>query len=192
MAKRKQPTTSSAASPVSKPGARSGPAKFNRLPGYDAIATAGDCVWSEPSAQHAIRFIESMCRHTMGEKTGQPFALLGWQRCFVANLYGWLRPDGSRRYRQAHLLVPRKSGKTELAAALALYHLLADDEPTPEVVGIARDREQARLCFQRACRMVEQEPRMRERVEFYQSRLTAPASQTRSTRWKIGVTYGKP
>ena len=112
----------------------------------------------------------------MGEKTGQPFVLLPWQRAFVANLYGWLRPDGTRRYRQAHLLVPRKSGKTELAAALALYHMLADDELTPEVVGIARDRAQAKLCFQRACRMIEQEPRMRERVEIYQSRLTSPAT----------------
>jgi phage terminase large subunit-like protein len=125
---------------------------------------------------HAIRFIESMCKHTMGEKTGQQFKLLDWQRCFVGNLYGWLRPDGTRRYRQAHLLVPRKSGKTELAAALALYHLLADDEPTPEVVGIARDREQAKLCFGRAKRMIEQEPRMKERVEFYQSRLVSPST----------------
>lgn len=117
-----------------------------------------------------------MCRYTMGERAAQTFKLLEWQRAFVGNLYGWLRPDGTRRYRQAHLLVPRKAGKTELAAALALYHLLADDEPTPEVVGIARDREQAKLCFQRACRMVEQEARMRERVEIYQSRITSPST----------------
>ena len=150
------------------------PNAFNHIPNYDAIKTAEGSSWSARSAEHAVTFIESMCRHSMGDKAGTKFVLLPWQLNLVANLYGWVRKDGTRRYRQCHVLVPRKSGKTELAAALALYHLLADAEPTPEVVGIARDREQARLCFSRAKRMAEQEPRMKRNLEFYQSRITAP------------------
>jgi phage terminase large subunit-like protein len=133
-------------------------------------------VWEPEAAKHAINFIEGMCRYTEGEWAGQPFVLLPWQRALVGNLYGWLRPDGTRRYRQAHILIPRKAGKTELAAALALYHLLADDEPTPNVYGIARDRKQAKLCLNRASRMAEAEPLLRQRTESYQHRLIAPQS----------------
>lgn len=148
---------------------------FNTLPAYDAIATAEDCRWEPLAARHAIEFIETVCRFTEGSWAGKPFILLPWQRAIVGNLYGWLRPDGSRRYRQAHILIPRKAGKTELAAALALYHLLADDEPTPEVVGIARDRQQARLCLKRACAMADLEPRIGSQTEQYIGRLVAPA-----------------
>lgn len=147
---------------------------FNTLPRYDAIKTAGDSVWNPAWAKHVIRFIESMCHYTEGEWAGKPFKLLPWQRALVGNLYGWMRPDGTRRYRQAHILIPRKAGKTELAAALALYHLLADDEPTPNVYGIARDRKQAKLCLNRASRMAAAEPFLRARTETYQHRLTAP------------------
>jgi phage terminase large subunit-like protein len=149
---------------------------FNTLPRYDTIKTRGDCIWNPEAAKHALQFIEGLCRYTEGEWAGQPFKLLPWQRALVGNLYGWLRPDGTRRYRQAHILIPRKAGKTELAAALALYHLLADDEPTPEVVGIARDRKQAKLCLGRASRMAEAEPLLRQRTETYQHRLVAPQS----------------
>ena len=149
---------------------------FNKLPRYDAIKTRGTSVWNADCAKHAITFIESLCKYTEGEWAGQPFKLLPWQRALVGNLYGWIRPDGTRRYRQAHILIPRKAGKTELAAALALYHLLADDEPTPEVVGIARDRKQAKLCLGRACRMAESEPLLSQRTQAFQHRLTVPSS----------------
>lgn len=149
---------------------------FNTLPNYDAIATAGSARWEPKAARHAVEFIGQVCRYTEGSWAGQPFALLPWQRALVGNLYGWIRPDGTRRYRQCHVLVPRKSGKTELAAALALYHLLADDEPTPEVVGIARDRAQAKLCLKRAMRMAEQDPSLSAMTQAYSHRLVAPSA----------------
>jgi len=150
------------------------PAEFNFIPNYDAIKTAGDSYWSGKAAKHAVNFIESTCKFTMGAWTGKAFKLLPWQLYLVANLYGWKRKaDHTRRYRQAHILIPRKSGKTELASSLALYHLLADSEPTPEVVGIARDREQARLCLSRAKSMAQQNPKLSALVQQYQSRLTA-------------------
>ena len=151
------------------------PDQFNFLPAYDAIKTARGEVWNGVTAKHAVDFIESTCKYTQGAHAGKPFLLLPWQLYLVANLYGWKRADGTRRYRQAHVLIPRKAGKTELAAAISLYHLIADDEPTPEVIGIARDREQARLCLSRAKSMCLQEPRLKGKVEIYQSRITNPS-----------------
>lgn len=171
MIKRKRPTSSVAPKRLDRWSAEA----FNTLPKYDAIKTADDNRWEPKAAKHAIAFIEQLCHYTEGTWAGKPFKLLPWQRALVGNLYGWLRPDGTRRYRQCHVLIPRKSGKTELAAALALYHLLADDEPTPEVVGIARDRSQAKLCLKRAIRMTELEPRMAEQCEIYQHRIVAPS-----------------
>lgn len=150
-------------------------AAFNHLPNYDAIKTAGSAVWCADSARHAINFIEGLCHFTEGVWAGKPFVLLPWQRAVVGNLYGWIRPDGTRRFRQCHILIPRKSGKTELAAALALYHLLADDEPTPEVIGIARDRAQAALCLKRATMMRGHEPLITQKTEVYQGRIVAPS-----------------
>ena len=172
---KKKPISYSVASPPLKAIDWNDVAQFNHVPNYDAIKTKADNVWCGKSAKHAVQFIEKMCKYTQGTWSGKPFKLLPWQLHLVANLYGWRRPDGTRRYRQAHILIPRKAGKTELAASLALYHLLADDEPTPEVVGIARDREQARLCLSRAKSMAFQEPRLKSLVEVYQSRITAPS-----------------
>ncbi len=151
-------------------------ARWNTIPGYDAIKTAGNCVFDEASALHVIRFIENVCKLTTSTWAGMPFKLLPWQQAIIANAYGWLRPDGTRRYRRVHILVPRKNGKTELGAALALYHLLADEEPTPEVISIAADRAQAGRCLEAAKRMIRAEPRLESRTELYQHRIIVPAT----------------
>jgi phage terminase large subunit-like protein len=151
-------------------------AKWNTIPGYDAIATAGNCTFDEQAALHVIRFIETACKLTTSTWAGMPFVLLPWQKAVIANAYGWMRPDGTRRYRRVHILIPRKCGKTELGAALALYHLLADDEPTPEVISIAADRAQAGRCLEAAKRMVRAEPMLESRTEVYQHRVIVPST----------------
>jgi len=146
----------------------------NTIPGYDAIVTAGDATFQPAAALHVIQFVEQLCTHAKGVWAGQRFKLLPWQRSVVANLYGWIRPDGTRRYRECGIWVPRKNGKTELAAPLGLYHLLADDEPTPEVVSIAADRKQAKLVFDRAKTMIRAESELEARTEIFQNRIVAP------------------
>lgn len=86
------------------------------IPGYDPYAQAGDCWFDEEAATFAIDFIETQCSFTKGTKDGQPlasqpFILEPWQKAIVANLFGWKRPDGLRRYRECLLFVPRKNGK---------------------------------------------------------------------------------
>ncbi|KKM92040.1 hypothetical protein LCGC14_1222480 [marine sediment metagenome] len=86
------------------------------IPGYDPFAQAGDCWFDEETAAFAIDFIQTQCSFTKGTRdgeplAGQPFLLELWQKAIIANLFGWKRPDGLRRYRECLLFVARKNGK---------------------------------------------------------------------------------
>src|ERR1043165_7742766 len=102
----------------------------------------GEFVFRAKPAQRAIDFI-SLLKHVEGEWAGKPFVLDGWQRDFIWKLFGWLRPDGTRRYRKAYLEIPRKNTKSTLGAAITLKLLLADDEPGAQIYGAAENRDQA-------------------------------------------------
>ena len=96
---------------------------------------------------------------TEGEWAGRPFVLEPWQENdIVRPLFGWKRADGTRRYRRAYVWVPRKNGKTELAAGLALLMLLGDGEPGGQVFSIASEKAQASIVFNKATVMVERSP----------------------------------
>ena len=75
----------------------------------------------------AVEFI-NLLTHTKGKWSGKNFNLRDWQESFVRELFGTLKDDGLRQYKTAFLFVPRKNGKTELAAAIALYMLIACPE----------------------------------------------------------------
>ena len=106
--------------------------------------------------KRAIRFIEAQCVHTQGDFYREPFQLLQWQRDWIMQLFEVDPETRQRRYRWALLGVPKKNGKTELIAALGLYFLLADGEPTPQVVCAATSKEQAGLIHDAAKIMVEE------------------------------------
>jgi len=110
-------------------------------------------VYSKEKADAAIKFISAL-KFTKGEWAGRPFILQPWQKKFIRKLFGYVNKDGTRRYRTAYLEIPRKNGKSELAAAIALYLLFADGEPGAEIYSAAADREQASLVFNAAATMV--------------------------------------
>jgi phage terminase large subunit-like protein len=111
------------------------------------------------AADRVFRFIETRLTHTRGQYAGQPFELLPWQRDEVIGpVFGSLRKDGRRQYRQAYIEVGKKQGKSELAAAIALAGLVADGEPGAEIYSSAIDKEQAAIVFERAAMMVERDP----------------------------------
>lgn len=95
---------------------------------------------------------------TQAEWRGRPFRLMNWQKRIVRKLFGWMRPDGTRRYRMVFIAVPRKNGKTEFAAALGLFLMLADGEPAAPVYSIAGNEEQARIVFDAATNMTAMSP----------------------------------
>ena len=83
-------------------------------------------------ADWAERFFANL-RHTKGAFHGQPFTLLPWEQKVIRDVYGTLKPDGTRQYRYVYIEIPKKNGKSEIAAGAALYHLIADHEMEGEI-----------------------------------------------------------
>ena len=121
--------------------------------------------YNEEKANRAVKFIENLC-HTKGQWAGKRFWLLPWQEQIVRDVFGIVNEDGTRQFRTAFIEIPKKNGKSELAAALALYLLYADDEPSAEVYGAAADRQQASIVFEVAKQMVEMSPALLKRSKI--------------------------
>lgn len=136
------------------------------LPGYDPYAQAGDCWFDEEEALFKIEFVETCCTHIKGELAGTPLLLEIWEKAIFANLYGWKRPDGTRRYRETLIFIPRGNAKTTIGAAFICIGLYLDDEPGSEIYSSAAEREQARLCFDMTAGMIRNEPRMADMAEI--------------------------
>jgi phage terminase large subunit-like protein len=132
------------------------------------VREGGREYWS--TGWHVIEWIERWGVLTNAEWTGQPFVLLPWQRRTLLRLFE-TDAEGRRIYRRALIGIPRKNGKTELAAALALYLVAADGEPSAEVYCAASSEDQAKLVFEAARRMVEMGP-LRDVFEVGAERLT--------------------
>src|SRR5262245_1985651 len=93
-------------------------------------------------ARRVLEFFETHLRHTAGAKAGQPLRLARWQRDeIIEPAFGRLRRDGLRQYRTVFVTLPKRNGKSVLGAAVALYLLVADDEPGAQVVSAAANRE---------------------------------------------------
>jgi phage terminase large subunit-like protein len=119
-------------------------------------------------AARKVRLINQLT-HTKGPFAGQSFHLRRWQeRDIVRPLFRTDR-HGRRVYRTCLLMMPRKNGKTELAAALALDGLLFDGEIGGEVYSAAADKEQAALVFNVAAQMIRNDPELYARVEILDS-----------------------
>lgn len=124
--------------------------------------------FDERAAVVVERFFERTLLHTVGEWAGRPFVLEGWQRQIVRDVFGWKREaDGLRRYRRVYIEIPRKNGKSTLAAGLALYMLLADGEAGAQVYSVAADRDQAAIVFDQARLMVERSPYLAREAQVY-------------------------
>ena len=121
--------------------------------------------YDEAKADRAVRFIENL-RHTKGRWAEERFWLLPWQERIVRDVFGVVTEEGYRQFRTAYVEIPKKNGKSELAAAIALYLLYADGEPSAEVYGAAADRQQASIVFDVARRMVEMTPALLKRSKI--------------------------
>ena len=127
-------------------------------------------MFDERKAQRVIRFIEAL-KHTKGEFHGKPFTLLPWQKKVISDVFGTMRDDypDQRQYNTAYIEIPKKNGKSELGAAIALNMLCNDDEWKAEVYSCASDRQQAAIVFDVAVDMVKQSPALSKRVKIVPS-----------------------
>lgn len=116
-------------------------------------------------ADRAVAFIQCLC-HTKGSWAGKPFRLLPWQETIIRDLFGVVKEDGWRQFSTAYIEIPKKNGKSELAAAVALLLLAGDGEERAEVYGCAADRQQASIVFDVAADMVRMCPALARRMKI--------------------------
>ncbi|PGB01877.1 terminase large subunit [Bacillus toyonensis] len=116
-------------------------------------------------ANHAIEFVENFCKHSKGKMGGKSFLLELWQKAMTAALFGFVHKiDGIRKYREFMLIVARKNGKSAWGSAIALYLMVADNEPGPEIVSAATKKDQAKIIWSEAKRMVKKSPVLSKRI----------------------------
>ena len=121
-------------------------------------------MFDEERAQHAVQFINCL-KHTKGRWRGVPFELLPWQDTIIRDVFGTVKENGYRQYNTAYVEIPKKNGKSELAAGVALYMTCGDGEWGAEVYGCASDRQQASIVFDVAVDMVDQCPALKKRIK---------------------------
>ena len=124
----------------------------------------GEYVYDERRADHALRFISQFCRQSKGKDGGKPIRLLLWQKALICTLFGFVDLDGVRKFRELFLVVGRKNGKTTLASGIGLYMLYADNEHGPEIYSVATTRDQARLSWDEAKKMINKSPALRKKA----------------------------
>lgn len=127
----------------------------------DEYAIRAGYWFDEAAAAHAAEFFPRFLRHSKGEWAGKPFDLLDWQRDkLIYPLFGWMRPDGTRRFRKGYVEIPKKNGKSTIGAGISLYLLVADGEPGAEIYSAAADKDQAGIVYGEAANMVEASPKL--------------------------------
>ena len=124
--------------------------------------------YDKAAADYAVMFIESLC-HTKGTWARKPFELIDWQEQIIRDIFGTLKPNGYRQFNTAYIEIPKKQGKSELAAAVALLLTCGDGEERAEVYGCAADRQQASIVFNVAADMVRMCPALNKRVKILDS-----------------------
>lgn len=120
--------------------------------------------WRRERADWIVSFFAHL-EHWKGEWAGQPIILQPWQSFIVGSLWGWRREDGTRRFRIAYCELPRKNGKSTIAAGLGLALAFFDDEPGAEVYAAATKRDQAKIVFEAARQMVIRSRALRRRID---------------------------
>jgi phage terminase large subunit-like protein len=123
---------------------------------------------TETIPSRKVRLINQLT-HTKGPFAGQLFNLRKWQERDIIRPLFKTRRDGLRVYRTCLLMMPRKNGKTELAAALAVDGLMFDGEQGGEVYSAAADKDQAALVFNVAAQMIRNDSELYAQVEIVDS-----------------------
>ena len=126
---------------------------------------AKDSIYDKGSADYAVNFVECL-RHTKGTWAGEKFELIDWQEQIIRDLFGILKPNGYRQFNTAYIEIPKKQGKSELAAAIALLLTCGDGEERAEVYGCAADRQQASIVFEVAADMIRMCPALHKRCKI--------------------------
>ena len=132
---------------------------------YDLTDNSSEYYYSPKRANHVIEFTENYCKHSKGKLGGQPVILELWEKALLATVFGFIDITGCRKYREAILIVGKKNGKSLIASAVGLYLQVGDNEPGPEVYAVATKRDQSKIIWGEAKRMVKKSPALRKRIK---------------------------
>ena len=128
----------------------------------DLTAKDSEFFYSHKRANHILEFAENYCRHSKGKMGGKPVELELWEKAFLAAAFGFIDIEGNRKYREVVLIVAKKNGKSLLASIVGLYLQTADGEPGPEIYAVASKKDQAKIIWQEARRMVKKSPALKK------------------------------
>jgi phage terminase large subunit-like protein len=137
----------------------------------DRLAVSKGYYFDEHAGDRVVKFFERFLNHSKGRWADKPFRLSNWQKYdLVMPLFGWKRPDKTRRYRWGYVHIPKKNGKSTLASGVTLYLLVGDNEAGAEVYCGAGDRDQAGIVFDESVNMVKASPALSQRLLVIDSR----------------------
>ncbi len=139
--------------------------------------------FDEAKAARVCKFVELM-PHTKGKWAAKRETLIlqGWQIWILACTFGWVRKaDGLRRFRILFPVIPRKNGKSALAAPVGLYMFCADGEFGAEVYAGATNEKQAKEVFVPAHQMAKRTPALVKKfgIEFSKHSMIRVADESK-------------
>ena len=145
----------------------------------DERAVALGYRWDQEAVDHVLNFFPRFLRLSTGQFAGRPFVLEAWETDFLSRLYGWKRPDGTRRFRETYVEICKNNGKTSLLAGLSLYAM--KEEPGAEVYQGALNGKQADVLYREAAKLVKASPQLRKhfRVKKYNKTIVFEANDAR-------------
>ena len=125
----------------------------------------GEYFYSAKRANHILEFAENYCKLSKGAGAGKPVRLELWEKAMLAAVFGIIDINGNRLCRESLLIVGKKNGKSLLSSIVGLYLLVGDGEPGPEIYAVATKRDQAKIIWQEAKRMVRKSPSLLRRIK---------------------------
>ena len=118
--------------------------------------------FSQKKANAAIKFIETFCRHHEGELAPGRIRMELWQKALISVIFGIVKEDGTRQFREVLVLIARKNGKSLLAAAINAYIFYLEPDYGKRLFMVAPKLDQARIVYDALYQMILKEPEMAE------------------------------
>lgn len=140
---------------------------------HDVVDNTGEFFYSPKRANHFLEFAENFCHHSKGKLGGQRVELELWEKAFLSAVFGFVDINGNRQYREVVLIVAKKNGKSLLSSIVGLYLMIADAEPGPEIYAVATKRDQAKIIWTEARRMVRKSPVLLKRIKTLTHEMTS-------------------
>lgn len=139
---------------------------------YD-INNPDEFFYSQKRANHVLEFFENYCHHSKGKMGGKLVELELWEKAILCTIFGFVNIEGVRKYQRAVLIVGKKNGKSLLASGVGLYLQIADSEAGAEVYAVATKRDQAKIIWLEAKKMVKKSPMLARKIKPLVSELNS-------------------